>query len=269
MLPPKARSARNSAAALAASIAFAAVPASAADPLDTLVAAYPDALSGRAGNDLIFREGIRINAGVFDVAMPFDAVLAHASIRDMFLIAYPVGAPLAAPAENFDPGRFRNKAFFDAMYGDCRKGEVARNLVSIVWLPKHWGHQIEVTRVNGEADRLREISGEIDALPDPIQRAAWPTAGTYACRGVADEGQPSMHAYGAAIDLNLAFSSYWLWDWGKAARPIVWRNRMPKQIVDIFERHGFIWGGRWYHYDTMHFEYRPELLGLAPAPTPR
>ncbi|MDP3291618.1 MAG: M15 family metallopeptidase, partial [Sulfuricurvum sp.] len=24
--------------------------------------------------------------------------------------------------------------------------------------------------------------------------------------------------------------------------------------------HGFIWGGRWYHYDTMHFEYRPELL---------
>jgi hypothetical protein len=35
---------------------------------------------------------------------------------------------------------------------------------------------------------------------------------------------------------------------------------MPREIVDIFERHGFIWGGRWYHYDTMHFEYRPELL---------
>src|SRR5690242_16362928 len=28
-----------------------------------------------------------------------------------------------------------------------------------------------------------------------------------------------------------------------------------------FEQHGFIWGGRWAHYDTMHFEYRPELLG--------
>ena len=23
----------------------------------------------------------------------------------------------------------------------------------------------------------------------------------------------------------------------------------------------FIWRGRWYHYDTMHFEYRPELFG--------
>ena len=34
----------------------------------------------------------------------------------------------------------------------------------------------------------------------------------------------------------------------------------------IFEKHGFIWGGRWYHYDTMHFEYRPELVGaVAPG----
>jgi D-alanyl-D-alanine carboxypeptidase len=69
----------------------------------------------------------------------------------------------------------------------------------------------------------------------------------------------SMHAYGAAIDLNLKFSDYWLWQ--KKADPIPYRNRMPQEIVDIFERHGFIWGGKWYHYDTMHFEYRPELLG--------
>jgi hypothetical protein len=40
---------------------------------------------------------------------------------------------------------------------------------------------------------------------------------------------------------------------------------MPQEIIDIFERHGFIWGGKWYHYDTMHFEYRPELTGLKPA----
>jgi hypothetical protein len=269
MPPPKARSARNSVAALAAALVFAASPAFAADPLDTLVLAYPETIQARAGNDLILRNGMRLDAGDSDRAMPFDVVLTHASIRDMFRIAYPAGAPLTAPAENFDPGRFRNKAFFDAMYGDCRKGEVARNLVSVVWLPKHWGHKIEVTRINGVADRLREVSDEIDALPDSIRRAAWPTAGTYACRGVADANQPSMHAYGAAIDLNLAFSSYWLWDNAKTEQKNVWLNQMPARIVDIFERHGFIWGGRWYHYDTMHFEYRPELLGVAPAPTPR
>ncbi|WP_228384801.1 M15 family metallopeptidase [Campylobacter pinnipediorum] len=30
--------------------------------------------------------------------------------------------------------------------------------------------------------------------------------------------------------------------------------------MDIFEKNGFIWGGRWKHFDTMHFEYRPEFL---------
>ncbi len=269
MPPPKARSARNSIAALAAALAFAASPAFAADPLDALVLVYPETIHARAGNDLILRKGVRLDAGFSDSAMPFEALLTHASIRDMFRIAYPTGAPLTAPAKNFDPGRFRSKAFFDAMYGDCRKGEVVPNLVSVVWLPKHGGRNIEITRINGVADRLREVSDEIDALPGQIRRAAWPVAGTYACRGVADAGQPSMHAYGAAIDLNLAFSNYWLWDSGRATRTVAWRNRMPEQIVDIFERHGFIWGGRWYHYDTMHFEYRPELLGLAPAPAPR
>ncbi len=38
------------------------------------------------------------------------------------------------------------------------------------------------------------------------------------------------------------------------------RNRIPLGIVTICEKHGFIWGGTWYHGDTMHFEYRPELL---------
>jgi len=28
----------------------------------------------------------------------------------------------------------------------------------------------------------------------------------------------------------------------------------------------FIWGGRWYHFDTMHFEYRPELLDASCYP---
>ena len=41
---------------------------------------------------------------------------------------------------------------------------------------------------------------------------------------------------------------------------IAYRNKYPHEIVEIFEKHGFIWGGRWYHYDTMHFEYRPEIL---------
>ena len=240
-------------------------PPARADDVDVLVRAYPQKLAGRAGNALIFKDGSRMSAGARDPSADFGQLLRSASVLDQFRLAYPAGVPLSPPAENFDPGRFRNKAFFDRLYGDCRKGEVEKSLVSVTWLPKSWGQAVKFTPE--AAGALRAVSAEIDALPDAIRRAAYPTAGTYACRGVADRGQPSMHAYGAAIDLNLKYSSYWLWDTHGAAKP-VWRNRMPREIVDAFERHGFIWGGRWYHYDTMHFEYRPELLGAIFSPQP-
>ena len=112
--------------------------------------------------------------------------------------------------------------------------------------------------MNGVDEHLRAVSAEIDALPEKIKRAAYPIAGTYNCRAVADTGQPSPHGYGIAIDLNTAFSDYWYWR--PHDGPIVYRNRMPEEIVAIFEKHGFIWGGKWYHFDTMHFEFRPELL---------
>jgi hypothetical protein len=34
----------------------------------------------------------------------------------------------------------------------------------------------------------------------------------------------------------------------------------PKRVIDIFEKEGFIWGGKWTVWDNMHFEYRPELI---------
>ncbi|MBV8131284.1 MAG: M15 family metallopeptidase, partial [Alphaproteobacteria bacterium] len=72
------------------------------------------------------------------------------------------------------------------------------------------------------------------------------------------------HSWGAAIDINAAHADYWLWHGSGVigAGPV---NRIPPEIVTIFERHGFIWGGKWSHYDTMHFEYRPELLDDQPA----
>ena len=147
------------------------------------------------------------------------------------------------------------------MYGDCKKGEVARRLARVVWLPKTWGKAIQFTSVNGADAQLRAVAAEIDALPSAVKRAAYPIAGTYNCRAVADTGEPSPHSYGIAIDLNLAFSDYWFWH--PHTGKIAYRNRMPEQIVAIFEKHGFIWGGKWYHYDTMHFEYRPELLAAS------
>src|SRR5262249_45302969 len=85
-------------------------------------------------------------------------------------------------------------------------------------------------------------------------------AGAYNCRKVAGSSLKSMHAFGVAIDINIKYANYWRWAPNDRDQ-LHWRNRIPIQIVHIFEKHGFIWGGHWDHYYTMHFEYRPELLG--------
>jgi hypothetical protein len=226
--------------------------------LDGLVAAYPDALAGHDAALLRWRDGTAMPLSDGADSKTFPELLRHASIVDQFRIPYPRGPLEKPPAVDADPGRFRNTAFFTKMYSDCQKGEVSPRLVSLNWLPKSWGQSIRVTAVNNVDKHLRAVSDEIDALPEKIKHAAYPIAGTYNCRAIADTGQPSAHGYGIAIDLNTVFSDYWYWHPHDGA--IVYRNRMPEEIVAIFEKHGFIWGGKWYHYDTMHFECRPELL---------
>jgi hypothetical protein len=228
------------------------------DALDALVAAYPDALARHDGTFLYWKDGTRMPVGAPDPDKSFEQRLRAPSILDQFHQRYPAGAPVTAPAKDFDPGRFRNEAFFRKLYGDCRRGEVTPHLTSVRWFPK--GRTVEVTRLHGVAAQLAKVAAEIDRLPEAIKQATYPTAGTYACRTVLDTGLTSVHAYAAAIDLNLSISDYWAWQSKPGGQEPRYRNRMPLEIVEIFERHGFIWGGRWYHYDTMHFEYRPELL---------
>ena len=107
------------------------------------------------------------------------------------------------------------------------------------------------------ASAFARVAARIDTLvaADPsLRRFVSPLGGTLNVRKVAGTDRMSAHAYGIALDLNPSVSNYWRWE--KRG----WRNQIPQAIVDAFEAEGFIWGGRWAHFDTMHFEYRPELL---------
>jgi len=230
--------------------------------IDALVTAYPQFLVGSDNNDLIWRDGTRMPLKDGSTNKTLQQLLEHPDIEDQFAFPYPLGGPFKPPALNEDPGRIRNQPFFVKMYGDCRKGEVARHLKSIPWMPARGGKTIRATTVNGIADKLVDISRELERLPKGVVRFAVPSYGAYNCRPVRRTQRLSMHAYGAAIDLNIRYGDYWLWK-KPANGKVIWRNRIPQAIVEIFERHGFVWGGKWYHYDTMHFEYRPELIGLA------
>ena len=225
------------------------IPAAAQDAsLDALVRAYPDFLVSHDGKVLVWKDGTRMPVSDGRGQKSFEEKLRHASILDQLSIRYVKGPLEKPPGPQEDPGRFRNTGFFDKMYGDCSKGEVQRKLTKVAWLPKSGGGSVQITTVNGVADSLRAVSAELDALRPDLKKFAFPSAGTFNCRTVKDTGNRSMHGWGVAIDLNTKFADYWLWS-PKGA----YRNRIPIEIVEIFERHGFIWGGKWGHFDTMHF----------------
>ncbi len=224
-----------------------------------LVAAYPDHLERVDGGEIVWRDGTRMAIGNIADRLPAETIAAP-TLADMFRWPYPAGVPAAVPPPGHDPGRARHRAFFDRMYGDCTRGGVAASLVDVEWLPQKRGGKVRVTRINGVAGRLAAVSRELDRLPRTFDRFLVPSAGAYACRPIAGTRRPSAHGYGIAIDIAIAPSSYWRWHGAAGGTAPRWRNRIPMEIVAIFERHGFIWGGRWSHYDTMHFEYRPELL---------
>jgi len=233
---------------------YGAAPADLGTKLDRLVKAYPDFIASHDERFLVLKDGrtFAISDGRTDKT--FDEMVEHADIDDMFYADYPAGADAAPPARDFDPGRVRFEPLFNAMYGDCDRGEVAPKMRAIAWLPKHHGGSVSITTANGVDKALAAVSAELDGLPEKYIRYLIPNSGTYNCRKVAGSTSRSVHAWGAAIDINSAASDYWRWSKDG------WHNRIPVEIARVFERHGFIWGGRWWHYDTMHFEYRPELL---------
>jgi D-alanyl-D-alanine carboxypeptidase len=227
--------------------------------LDKLVAAYPDFLASHHDNTLVWKDGTEMTFDDGKGEKDFDTRLNHPDLEDMFYTPYPIGRAGTPPGVDIDPGRVRYEPFFDKMYGSCKKGEVAGRLVPVVWLAKHNNKALKITAVNGVAERLKAVSAELDTLAGDFVKYLTPSGGTYNCRVIAGTDRKSVHGNGIAIDINVAWSDYW-----RNHRPVdgkyPYKNRIPWEIVEIFEKHGFIWGGKWYHYDTMHFEYRPELL---------
>lgn len=248
----------------AGALLLAAVPASGGDRAAAagarLLAAYPEHLAGVDGNWLVWKDGTRMPLDDGRGPKEPQALLDAPDLADMLHWPYPAGRAAAPPVYPADPGRVRNRAFFDKMYGDCSKGEAERNFVEVAWLPSRTRQRLRVTRVNGVAERLAAVSRELDQLPRSYDPHLYPAAGTFNCRPIAGTSRPSVHGAGIAIDIAVRHAHYWQWSKPDAAGRYPYKNSIPPEIVAIFENHGFIWGGRWYHYDTMHFEYRPELL---------
>lgn len=225
-----------------------------------LIKCYPDFITGFSDNHLILKDGTKLlwDDGIKNKS--FKDLLEKPDLKDMFGQVYTTGNMKSAPAKNFDPGRVRNEAFFMKIYGSTEK-EVRQHLTEINWCPKLVGQRIRVTKINGIDKKLAQISKELDEHPE-LKKYLTNIGGTFTWRNIAGTNRHSMHSFGMTIDINTAYSDYWQWacKCTNENAAFVYKNRIPQTIVDIFEKYGFIWGGKWYHFDTMHFEYRPELI---------
>lgn len=214
-----------------------------------------------------------------------DDVLNNPSLIEQCLPIYIAGPQYKShPHHDGHAGRIRNLDFLKAIYGKDEEA-VKRNLVNVQWLEKVFGNSAQIILVNRNLEvskKIQAISKELESLSqklgEPCLKYLKDIGGTFAWRTIANTNRLSAHAFGMTLDLNASLCEYWLWDY-KLSQGLqensphllqesdipskeipAWRNSVPWEIVEIFEKHGFIWGGKWNKYDTMHFEYRPECF---------
>lgn len=222
--------------------------------LSILVEKYPEALKNVTANHVITAKRTRLL--VDDrLAKTHQEKLDSADIEDSLSQLYATGCPHRLPEKNEDPGRIRSQPLLDALYGISRK-TIERTLEPVRW----FGTTVKMTRLHGAAAALRRVR---QRLEQDVRAREWltPPAGTYNWRNIAGTERRSMHSYAAAIDVRITKGRYWRWD-RKTGRQRFAPDSFPASIVSAFESEGFIWGGRWFHYDSMHFEFRPELVEI-------
>ena len=165
----------------------------------------------------------------------------------------------------------RHNDFLDTLYDIRSQSEAQRRMVRLNFLGKpvrvHPFLQEPLERVEERIMRRAQSDPLVAQFVSGISELSG-----YFWRNIRGTAARSYHSYGVAIDL--LFSSYqgkhvyWRWslergveDWWDIALEDRWSP--PSAIIDIFEAEGFIWGGKWLLFDTLHFEYRPEILRQA------
>lgn len=186
--------------------------------------------------------------------------LVAATIRDGCAVPYPLRFDLEARlAPEADPGRAHSPDLLGALYGST-EAEVRARVVRVAE-PRLAGVAFTVTAAQGVDCQL---AAALDAIAaDATTRAPFfqdAAAGGFVWRRIAGTDRLSAHAYGFAVDLNAALGGYWRWTGAAEGRVGAYPNRIPEALVRAMERRGFIWGGKWHHFDGMHFEYRPEII---------
>ncbi len=165
---------------------------------------------------------------------------------------------------------FPNYSFNKVVYQGSSKKQIIKQLREISFLNQRiWIHKRLVKAVKN-VERKIYIASRKDRATRYFLRTLGHCWG-FNWRVISDSGKLSNHSWGTAIDIvPVKYQQkkiYWYWEANKNDKwmliPPEKRWAPPKRVIEAFKSEGFIWGGNWHVWDTMHFEYRPELLYIS------
>lgn len=182
--------------------------------------------------------------------------LANSDLQDTLEQFYPLSEVKSIMKENFDPGRFRCYGLLSEVYGTSKQA-IESNLSKV-----NVGYgNYQFNSNNNASHSLANVMKELLPLSQRnqnVRKCLFPCSGTFNYRVISGTSRLSPHSFGIAIDLASDKRDYWKWASKDAGEKRL--ASYPNELVEVFENNGFIWGGKWSHFDILHFEYRPEII---------
>jgi hypothetical protein len=206
------------------------------------------------GKEIYYREGRMLSKDNLSRAEDFDSIF------------YDYGTDPVRRDSEAQPRISVSDDFLDALAGGTeREVRAASRLVDFL------GHRVFVHTLCADAlarvdSRIRERAATSAEVRNYI--ACIKVVFSMKRRYVSGTRSKSYHAYGLALDVIPSSygrkAVYWRWSAALTDRweqiPLSERWSPPREVVEAFEENGFVWGGKWHRFDTVHFEYRPEIL---------
>lgn len=224
-----------------------------------LMMAYPEYITGIKKEDddrvyIVLKSGRKL---LYDdkKKKSLEEKLYNPDIQDMMEQIYPLTKINKLMEDGLDPGRVRHYSLLKEVYGSSQSG-VQKNLKTV-----SAGGSFQFNKNNKAAESLKAAMQEVTELLKTergLSRFVFPTSGTFNYRVIAGTNLLSPHSFGIAIDLARDKKDYWRWASREQGQKRI--DEYSNKIVEIFEKHNFVWGGKWSHFDILHYEYRPEII---------
>lgn len=224
-----------------------------------LMLSYPEYITNIEKEDnkiyCVFKSGNKV---LYDdkLQKTQEAKFANPDLQDTLEQYYPLTKNTLLMDKNFNPGRCRNYELLEEVYGN-NKQKIEKNLVNL----KSGYANYQFNSCNGANIALDNALSELLALAksnSKISNILYPGSGTFNYRIISGTNRLSPHSFGIAIDLKSDNKDYWKWSSKENGEQRI--NEYPEELVNVFEKNNFIWGGKWGYFDILHFEYRPEII---------